>query len=109
IEDYLRLIQLSDTCIDCPSWNGGNTTIETLTLGKPIVTLPGKFMRSRHSLAFLTQANVSGLVAADEEDFIELVLNRDRQLEAMRGLNAEALYNDLGPAKALSEHLLSGW
>jgi len=105
--DYLRLLQLADTSVDSLGWNGGNTTVESLTLGTPVVSLPGEFMRGRHGLAFLTQAGVPGLLARDVGDFVDLALDRDRQRDAMADLDADALYGDPAPAQALSDFLLN--
>jgi predicted O-linked N-acetylglucosamine transferase (SPINDLY family) len=105
--DYLRLLQLADTSVDSVGWSGGNTTIDALTLGTPVVSLPGEFMRGRHSLAFLTRAGVPGLLAKDIPDFIELALDRDRQRSAMSGLDVDALYGDPAPAQAIGDLLLS--
>lgn len=106
--DYLRLLQLADTSLDLPSWHGGNTTIEAMALGTPVVSLPGEFMRGRHALAFLNQANVSGLIAADAESYIELALDLDRQREIMKNVDVDALYEDPAPARAISEMILRG-
>ncbi len=104
--DYLRLLQLADTSLDLPSWNGGNTTIEALALGTPVVSLPGEFMRGRHALAFLNQANVPELIARDAADYIDLALSLDRQREIMKKINIDGLYEDPAPAAAISKMLI---
>ncbi len=105
--EYLALMKLADVSIDPHMWSGGNTTVQALTLGTPVVTWPGPFMRSRHSLAFLRQANAEGLVASSEADFVDLVCDFDRQREAMKEMDANALYGDLGVLAALDEFLFS--
>jgi len=105
--DYLRALALADTILDPPDWNGGNSTIEALSLGRPVVTLPGDFMRGRHSLAFHRLAGVEGLIAADERDYVALACDANRQAAAMAGLNADALFDDVRPVRALDEILLS--
>lgn len=97
--DYLRLIQLSDVILDAPAWNGGNTTIEALSYSKPVVSLPTRFMRGRHSLAFLTQAQVPGLLATSREDYVSLALDRGRQEVAMQGLRAQDIFMDPAPVR----------
>lgn len=105
--DYWRILQLADASLDTPPWNGGNTTIEALCVGTPVVSLPGEFMRGRHSLAFLPQAGVPGLIAKDAADYVELALDADRQREAMKSLDVEGIFNDKSPAKAISEIVLN--
>lgn len=102
--NYLREATVS---FDPPDWSGGNTTIEALSYGIPVVTFPGSFMRGRHSLAFLQIANAPGLIARDEDDYVGLIFDVDRQREAMRDLDADALYEDKGVVEALDRFLLS--
>jgi predicted O-linked N-acetylglucosamine transferase (SPINDLY family) len=105
--EYLGLLKLADVSIDSHMWSSANTAIQALTLGTPVVSWPGPFMRSRHSLGFLRQVNAMGLVAKDEDDYIDLVCNRDRRIEAMRDMDANLLYNDYGVLEALDEFLFS--
>ncbi|HEY3782955.1 MAG TPA: YkgJ family cysteine cluster protein [Fimbriimonadaceae bacterium] len=101
--NYLREATVS---FDPPDWSGGNTTIEALTYGIPVVALPGPYMRGRHSLAFLQIAGAPGLIASDEEDYFELLFDEERQREAMRNLNADALYEDTEVVGVLDSFLL---
>jgi predicted O-linked N-acetylglucosamine transferase (SPINDLY family) len=105
--EYLALMKLADVSIDPHCWSGGNTTVQALTLGTPVVTLPGPFMRSRHSKAFLEQANAKGLIARDEEDFLDLACDFERQRAAIAELDANSLYGDLQVVEALDNFLFS--
>ena len=104
---FLRLLQLCDVALDTPAWSGGNTTIECLYYGKPVITWPGDLMRGRHALAFVHVAGVPGLVVHDEDAYLDLACDLDRQREAMATLNAEALFEDPEPVAALDEFLRS--
>jgi hypothetical protein len=104
---YANYLHSADVSFDPPDWSGGNTTIEALSYGVPVVALPGPYMRGRHSLAFLQLANVPGLIAKDEEDYLDLIFDEDRRREAMRDLDVDALYDDKGVVTALDEFLLS--
>lgn len=99
--DFLALLELADVSLDPPLWSGGNTTIEALALGTPVVTLPGPFMRGRHSYAFLKQVYAEGLIAASEEDYIALAADFDRQREGMKSAEPRALFNDRSPVEFL--------
>lgn len=107
--DYLRLLQLAKASLDSPSWNGANTTIEALTLGTPVISMTGRYMRGRHNRAFLGLANVPGLIAESAEDYWDLALNDGRRDEIMSHLVVDALYDDLTPVRAIDELLLSGF
>jgi predicted O-linked N-acetylglucosamine transferase (SPINDLY family) len=104
--EYSRLLQLADVSIDPVDWSGGNTTIEALAHGTPVVTLPGKFMRGRHSLAFHQIAGTGGLIAKDEADYVDLIADRDRRNEIMRNANTDALYEDVGVVRALDTFII---
>src|SRR4029077_1127234 len=49
--DYINLIALADVMLDTVHFNGMNTSLEAMSAGTPVVTLPGQFQRSRHTQA----------------------------------------------------------
>jgi hypothetical protein len=107
-DEYWGVMAKADAILDTPDWNGGNSTIDALELGKPVISVAGEFMRGRHSLAFLTQAGVSGLIAKDLADYVELACDVDRQGAAMERLNAAGIFEDVEPVRMIEEILLSG-
>jgi predicted O-linked N-acetylglucosamine transferase (SPINDLY family) len=72
--DYMNLLALSDVSLDSLPFSGGNTTYQALAMGTPVVTLPGRFLRGRLSLAIYTKAGVMDLVARDADDYVALAL-----------------------------------
>jgi len=93
---YLRLMQLCEVVLDTPSWSGGNTSIEALNYGKPVITWPGELMRGRHAFSFAQVAGVPDLIARDAADYVDLACDLDRQNKAMAA-----------PVRALDEFLRS--
>lgn len=73
-DDYLRINMLCDTMLDTLHWSGGNTTLDALACGLPVVTLPGEFMRGRQSCGMLEYMGLNELIARDEEDYIRIAL-----------------------------------
>ncbi|ALG72332.1 hypothetical protein VY88_31765 [Azospirillum thiophilum] len=69
--DHMRHCGSVDVALDPFPFSGSTTTLETLWMGVPVVTLPGETFSSRHSLAFLTVAGVEGCIAADPADYVE--------------------------------------
>ncbi|WP_246024448.1 tetratricopeptide repeat protein [Azospirillum ramasamyi] len=69
--DHMRRCASVDVALDPFPFAGSTTTLETLWMGVPVVTLPGETFSSRHSLAFLSVAGVEGCVAADPADYVE--------------------------------------
>ncbi len=72
-EDYLRINLVCDAMLDTLHWSGGNTSLDALACGLPVVTLPGPFMRGRQSAAMLRLAGAPELIAADRDDYIRIV------------------------------------
>jgi CRISPR-associated protein Csy1 len=62
---YLRLNELCDVMLDTLHWSGGNTSLDALASGLPVVTLPGELMRGRQSQAMLQALGARELVARD--------------------------------------------
>ena len=71
---YLRLNALCDVMIDTLHWSGGNTSLDALAMGLPIVTCPGELMRGRQSQAMLRLLGVEELVARTPDELVEKVL-----------------------------------
>jgi len=61
-----------DAMLDTLRWSGGNTSLDALAAGLPIVTLPGRFMRGRQSAAMLSLAGVDDAVVDDEDAYVRI-------------------------------------
>ncbi|HZI84433.1 MAG TPA: hypothetical protein VFF44_11005 [Casimicrobiaceae bacterium] len=72
--DFRRMMTVADVMVDTPHWSGGNTSLDALGSGLPIVTLPGAFMRGRQSAAMLRAVGVEELIAQDRAAYVELAL-----------------------------------
>lgn len=73
-EDYLRVNMLCDVMLDTLFWSGGNTSLDALSCGLPIVTLPGQFMRGRQSYGMLMAMDIPELIARDADDYVRIAL-----------------------------------
>lgn len=67
--EFLGVNMLADVMLDTLHWSGGNTSLDALSVGLPVVTLPGRFMRGRQSLGMLSAMGCTGLVAQDESEY----------------------------------------
>jgi predicted O-linked N-acetylglucosamine transferase (SPINDLY family) len=63
-----------DVGLDTIGWSGCNTTLETLMVDVPVVTLPGSRTRTRHAFAFLTMMGVTETIAESSDDFVEIAV-----------------------------------
>ncbi len=69
-QDYLNLIAIADVMLDTVHFNGMNTSLEAISVGVPIVTLPGEFQRGRHTQAMYRKMGMTEGIAADAADYI---------------------------------------
>lgn len=73
-EQYLQLNRVSDVLLDTVGWSGGRTTLEGIACGLPVVTLPGEFMRGRHTFAMLSLMGLQSLIAQNEAEYVQLAV-----------------------------------
>jgi predicted O-linked N-acetylglucosamine transferase (SPINDLY family) len=81
---FMQLLTVLDVNLDSIGWSGGFTTMRSLAMNCPVVTLPGEFMRGRHSCAMLTMIDVKELIADSIDDFISLSckIGMDKELRS---------------------------
>ena len=109
---YLRLNELCDVMIDTVHWSGGNTSLDALASGLPVVTLPGRFMRGRQSQAMLRALGAPELVAADEGELVSTVVRLGTGADERRAISQRIsqrrgeLFEREEPVRALEEFLL---
>ncbi len=110
-EDYLRINLACDAMLDTIHWSGGNTSLDALACGLPIVTLEGAFMRGRQSAAMLRQVGVADLIARDRDDYVRIAgaLCRDAawRYEVSERIRAGRvnLFETIAPLRAFAEIL----
>jgi len=71
-DDYLRINLVCDAMLDTLHWSGGNTSLDALACGLPIVTLLGAFMRGRQTAGMLRLLGVPELIARNRADYLAL-------------------------------------
>jgi CRISPR-associated protein Csy1 len=110
-EDYLRVNLACDAMLDTLHWSGGNTSLDALAVGLPIVTLPGAFMRGRQSAAMLRLMGEDALVAADEDAYVAIATRliaddgwRDARRQAIRDA-APRIFGDATPISRIADVL----
>jgi len=102
-DEFSRMMIAADLLIDFPAWSGGNTTLGAIAYRKPLVTLPGEFMRGRHSLAFMKQAGMDPLIASSPADFVRLAKDQELHARTMENANIEAPFHDQNAAQSLND------
>jgi len=106
---FSNLNLVSDVFLDSLEWSGGITTMEAIACGLPVVTLPGKFMRGRHSFGILRQLGVTETIARDKADYVDIAvrLGQDREWRAhvlkKMAEGHERLFSDTSAVRALEK------
>jgi CRISPR-associated protein Csy1 len=90
---YLRVNACCDVMLDTLHWSGGNTSLDAIASGLPVVTMPGALMRGRQSAAMLRLVGMGDLVRDDTAGYVE---------------QAVAIANDPGLRSALSKRIGAG-
>ena len=65
--------------IDPYPFGGGNTTLEALAMGTPVVTCPPQLARGRLAAAFYNQMNYTELIVASSEEMIKKAISIAKQ------------------------------
>ncbi|MEM5317082.1 tetratricopeptide repeat protein [Paraburkholderia sp. JHI869] len=68
---YLQQHHQVDLCLDTFPYTGSTTTLNSLWMGVPTVTLPGKTMAGRGSVCWLQHVGLEEYIAHDADDFVE--------------------------------------
>jgi protein O-GlcNAc transferase len=84
VEGYLGLIEAADVLLDPLYYGGGLTSFDGLSLNKPIVTLPGNFLRGRFTYGFYRTMGVDECIAADADDYVARAVRLGTDVEWRR-------------------------
>jgi protein O-GlcNAc transferase len=71
---YLALLDSADVILDSLHFNGQNTSLEALSLNIPIVTMPGKFQRGRHTYGMYQAMGFTDLIATTKDEYVALAV-----------------------------------
>jgi CRISPR-associated protein Csy1 len=106
-DDYLAVNLACDAMLDTMRWSGGQTSVDALDCGLPVVTLPGTMMRGRQSAGMLSLLGLHELIAADPDDYIGIATRlcqdgtwRGELAASIRERNG-MLFDDPAPLDAL--------
>ena len=111
-DDFLSLLRCADVILDPPVFGGGNSTLEALAMGTPVVTLPGDYLRARISTAWYRKMDLMDCVAKDGEDYVRIALEMGRdpvrraEVAGRISERADILFDDTGAVRGLEEFLI---
>ena len=73
-QDFLSLVRSSDVMLDTVHFNGQNTSLEAFAMSVPVITLPGRLQRERHTYGMYRAMGFMELVAATPEQYVALAM-----------------------------------
>lgn len=88
-DGFLALVKMADVMLDPIHFGGGSTTIQALSYGTPVVTLPSEFLRCRISLACYRHMGVDACTAKDLEDYCRIAVDLGRDKDKRHALRSE--------------------
>ena len=68
--DYLKSFQRVDIALDPFPYPGITTSVETLWMGVPLLTLAGRSFMARQGVGLLTNAGLQDWIAGDPDDYV---------------------------------------
>lgn len=80
---YLALHQQIDVALDPFPYNGGTTTMHSLWMGVPVITLAGDHPVSRLSAAHMSRVGLSEFISHSEEEYLQCALRAAQDLPAL--------------------------
>ncbi len=112
-ESYLGAIAKADLVIDSTPFSGGRSSLDALSVGTPVLTLEGEWMRGRQTAAMLRILGAEELIVGDADAYVAtaaaLCADADRRAHLRRQIlgNAGKLFEPSGVIPALEAFLES--
>jgi predicted O-linked N-acetylglucosamine transferase (SPINDLY family) len=106
-DDFLSLNLMSNVLLDTISWSGGQTTLEAISCGLPVVTSPTQFMRGRHAFAMLRLMELEETIASNQNEYTAIAVKLARehafyaQVKEKILNNRHRIFEDLSATRAL--------
>ena len=111
-EEFYGLMLRSDLYLDTIGFSGFNTAMKAISCDLPIASREGLFMRGRLASAIFRNLEMSELISATNEKYVESVVNLIKnkgELSAYKekiSSRKAQLFNDMGPIKVLEQFLI---
>lgn len=102
-QEMLALYEVADVVLDC---GGYLPTLQALSVGAPVVTLPGETLWGRFALAMYEKLGITELVAKSSKDYVNLAMriaHNDPVRESLRSRILSVSYRLFHDATAIEE------
>jgi predicted O-linked N-acetylglucosamine transferase (SPINDLY family) len=81
--DYLALHQRIDIGLDPFPYNGGTTTMHSLWMGVPVITLAGQYAISRFGVSLMSRVGLAGFICQSKDDYVQCAIRLANDLPAL--------------------------
>jgi protein O-GlcNAc transferase len=86
--DYLQLYNRLDIGLDTLPYNGHSTSLESLWMGVPVITLPGSTVVGRAGVSQLSNLQLLELIAPTPDRFVEIAAELAADLPRLKNLRS---------------------
>ena len=106
-DEFLQLLAAADVLLDPPHFSGGNSSLEALAVGTPIVAWPGDYAKSRLTYASYKRMGVMDCVVTDAKSYIQMAVrlgtDPDFRASVKRRIaeSSDVLFDDSGTVRAM--------
>lgn len=113
LDGFIAVIAAADVVLDTWPFGAGNTNYQTFAMGVPVVTLPGRWIRGRGTLAHYRHMEIEDCIAASPEAYVDIAvrLGTDRPWREMIAERirerSDAVLEDDGCVRAFADFLES--
>ncbi len=110
LEDYLKLHQMVDICLDTFPSNGVTTTCHAAWMGVPTLCVEGQSLMSRGAMAIMLHLNLPAFVVKSHADFVRQAVYFSEHLSELLQVRAELRQrfrtSALNQPKLISDNLM---
>ena len=106
-EEFLELLAAADVLLDPPHFSGGNSSLEALAVGTPIVAWPGEFAKSRLTYASYKRMGVMDCVVTDADAYVRTAVRLGTDPDFRAAVKkriaetSDVLFDDAGTVRAM--------
>jgi len=109
---FLQYVAAADVVLDPFHFGGCNSSCDALSLGVPVVTLPGSQLPGRFTLGLYREIDLDSYIARSADEYVEIALRLGRDAEYRKSVSEQIsarcarLFDRPDAALALGEELL---
>ncbi len=109
---FLQYVAAADIVLDPFHFGGCNSSCDALSLGVPVVTLPGSQLPGRFTLGLYKEIGLDSCIARSADEYVEIALRLGRDAEYRKSVSEQIsarcarLFDRPDAALALGEELL---